>query len=195
MNTSIRPRGRAPSGKNGKPMLWKYTGIDSEQWYEDDGSNTGSDFKKPEQKHAAPLRKGDGCVVIGGEHAGCTGEVSAVDADGNIYVRLAKSQLRVVLPQAQVRRSAEGPAERKRKSKQGHSRAASGGDAPMDEDDVLNVLAKKYPSDLTDLLLSKRKRDEDAKAIKAAVHEEMSVKMDTGVRVNQQLKKALLGKS
>jgi len=45
------------------------------------------------------------------------------------------------------------------------------------------------------LLLSKRKRDDDAKAIKAAVHEEMSVKMDTGVRVNQQLKEALLGKS
>lgn len=135
MNTTISPRpvGRAPSGKNGKPMLWKYTGIDSEQWYEDDGSNTGSDFKKPEQKHA----------------------------------------------------------ERKRKSKQGHSHLEESDNKQLS----LSELAKKYPSDLTDLLLSKRKRDDDAKAIKAAVHEEMSVKMDTGVRVNQQLKEALLGKS
>lgn len=137
MNTTIRPRpvGRAPSGKNGKPMLWKYTGIDSEQWYEDDGKNSGYDFKKPEQKHA----------------------------------------------------------ERKRlsKSKQGNSLLEERDNKKLS----LSELAKKYPSDLTDLLLSKRKRDEDAKAIKAAVHEEMSVRMDTGVRVNQQLKKALLGKS
>ena len=43
------------------------------------------------------------------------------------------------------------------------------------------------------MLVARNKRIEDDEATKAAVHEEMSVRMDTGVRVNPALKRALLG--
>ena len=47
--------------------------------------------------------------------------------------------------------------------------------------------------DLVQMLVAKRRQVEEDEATKAAVHEEMSVRMDTGVRVNPALKAALLG--
>ena len=53
----------------------------------------------------APLRKGSTCQVTGGEHAGRSGQVSAVDADGDVYVKLDDG-VRVVLPQSLLRGTA-----------------------------------------------------------------------------------------
>ena len=50
----------------------------------------------------APWRKGDRCTVVDGEHAGREGDVSAIDEDGDIYVRLTGGS-RVVLPPSQLR--------------------------------------------------------------------------------------------
>ena len=58
----------------------------------------------------------------------------------------------------------------------------------------LDRLAELHPGDdLVEMLVARNKRIEDDEATKAAVHEEMSVRMDTGVRVNPALKRALLG--
>ena len=58
----------------------------------------------------------------------------------------------------------------------------------------MNALAASYPDDeLVQMLVAKRRQVEEDEATKAAVHEEMSVRMDTGVRVNPALKAALLG--
>ena len=58
---------------------------------------------------APPLCKGERCSVSAGKHAGCVGEVSAVDEDGDVYVKLTNGP-RVVLTHAQLRRVAPEPA-------------------------------------------------------------------------------------
>ena len=56
-------------------------------------------------KAKTPLKKGDNIVVVDGEHAKRCGVVSAMDPDGDMYVRLKEGPKQpVVLPRASVRR-------------------------------------------------------------------------------------------
>ena len=72
--------------------------------------------------------------------------------------------------------------------KRGGGSSSKAAPAPADD-----APSSQEDDPLAALLNGKRKREEEDEAIREQVHEEMSLRMDTGVRVNQSLKKSLLG--
>ena len=74
----------------------------------------------------------------------------------------------------------------------GAAKATAESSADADADADADAAPSADPDDpLAALLLGKRRREEEEEAIKEQVKEEMAMRMDTGVRVNQSLNKML----